>query len=98
MPADPVADTKAGVGGEATVYCDGACAILREPTRDGAWAILREPTRDGAWAILRELTRDGAWAIPRELTRDRPRALRREHAERYDEEDEGESDSHGGAG
>ena len=30
---DAVADAEAGVGGEARVYCYGACPILREDTR-----------------------------------------------------------------
>jgi hypothetical protein len=84
---DAVADAEASIGGEAAVYCDGAWAVLRVPTRDGAWAVLRVPTRDGAWAVLRVPTRDGAWAV-----------LRRDCAEGGDEKEEGESEYHGSAG
>jgi hypothetical protein len=37
---DTIADAEAGVGGEASVYCDSAWLILRDATRDSAWRVL----------------------------------------------------------
>jgi hypothetical protein len=44
---DTVAHAESGVGGEARVYCDGACAVLRARTRNRACALLRRKGAEG---------------------------------------------------